>query len=123
MSDLGNLAVLREQYSLAAQLYQESLEIFGDLGDRRGIARVLEGFAAMASSRGRADVALALAGGAMAARNSLGLHQSRAERLRLDNSISAARTTLGSDADRVSAEGQRMPPEKMLAYALASAAL
>ena len=123
MSDLGNLAVLREQYFLAAQLYQESLVIFGDVGDRRGIARVLEGFAAMASSRGRADVALTLAGAAMAARNSLGLHQSPAERLRLDTSISAARTALGSDAGRVSAEGQRMPLEKVLAYALESAAL
>jgi len=122
MSDLGSLAALREQYSLAAQLYQESLVIFGDLGDRRGIARVLEGFAVMASSRGRAEAALRLAGAAMAMRNSLGLHQSRAEQSRLETSISAARTALGNDADRVLEEGQRMALEKVLVFALASAA-
>lgn len=123
MSDLGNLAVLREQYPIAAQLYQESMVIFGDLGDKRGIARVLEGFATISSARGRAESALRLAGAATAVRNSLGLQRSRVQRLRLDASIAAARTAIGDQANRVWSEGERMPVEKAIAYALASAVL
>jgi non-specific serine/threonine protein kinase len=121
MSDLGNLAVLHQQYLTAAQLYQESLVIFGDLGDRRGIALVLEGFANMASAGGRPEVALRLAGAVAAVRGSLGLQKSQAQRLRTGASIAAARALLGSRAQDVWTEGERMPLEKTIAYALASA--
>jgi predicted ATPase/Tfp pilus assembly protein PilF len=121
MSDLGNIAVLRQQYLTAAQLYQESLVVFGDIGDRRGIALVLAGFANMASAGGRPEAALRLAGAVNAVRNSLGLQQSQAQRLRLDESIAAARASLGGRAQDVWTEGERMPLEKTIAYALGNA--
>src|SRR5438105_5033996 len=105
MADLGNVAVLRESYMEAAQLYQESLVIFGDLGDRRGIARVLEGFAAMASARGRHETALWLVAAIRSERNKLGLQRSRMQRARVDAIIATARAALQSRADDIWAEG------------------
>jgi hypothetical protein len=75
----------------------------------------------MASAGGRPEAALRLAGAVTAARNSLGLRQSQAQRLRLDASIASARASLGDRAPDVWAEGERMPLERTIAYALANA--
>jgi hypothetical protein len=122
MSDLGSLAVFRGEYLLGAQLYQESLVVFGELGDKRGIAKVLEGFAGMASSRDRAEEALHLAGAATAVRNRLGVQPRQARRSATDSVVTAARVSLGTKADEIWKEGERMSLEKAIEYALGTAA-
>ena len=123
LADLGNVALLRGQYMTAAQFYQESLVIFGDLGDRRGIARVLEGFAIMASACERHETALRLAAAVRSERSRLGLQRSRAQRLRVDAIIAAARAALRNRADEIWAEGERMRLDCAIEYALTTATL
>jgi non-specific serine/threonine protein kinase len=123
MADLGNVAVLNGDAKTAAQFYQESLVLFGDLGDRRGILTVLEGLVGLAGLRGRHQDALALVGAEETLRRSLGARQAERQQARHDIWIAAARAAVGSEVDRMLAEGARMTLEKAIEHALAVAAL
>ncbi len=56
----GALAYRQGDYSAARSLYEESVAMARELGDRRGIAGALEGCAALAAVRGKEDRAARL---------------------------------------------------------------
>ncbi|HYB53105.1 MAG TPA: hypothetical protein VEG84_04490, partial [Thermoanaerobaculia bacterium] len=94
---------------------------FRELGHRRGVARILECFAASAAEEGQARRALRLAGAAAALRQSLGAPLPRADQDRLERSLEPARRAL-PDTDGTSAwlEGWVMPADRAIESALAS---
>jgi len=99
--------------------YREALQIFAELGHRRGIARALEGFACLAAARGQAARALQLAGAATLLRHQLGAPLPQAEQNKIDQSLSGARASLsepeGKDA---STAGSAMSLEQAIQYSL-----
>ena len=73
LADLGNLA--RETERITRQrirFYRESLEIFQELEQKRGVARLLECFACSAAAQLEGGASLRLAGAAAALRQNIG---------------------------------------------------
>jgi hypothetical protein len=99
--------------------YREALEIFAGLGNRRGIARALEGFAYLALAQGHADRALKLAAAAAHLRQLISAHLHQAEQVKLDQTLLPAWESL-SDAEgkRAWAEGSAMSLERAIQYSL-----
>jgi len=62
LTDLGSLACEQGDCAAARSLYEESMVIFGELSDIRGIARLLEGFIGLAIVQDQPERALRLAG-------------------------------------------------------------
>ena len=115
------LAAIRETTREAGRLYSESIELFRDLGHKRGIARVLECMAASAAAQCKAEQALRLAGAAASLRQRLGAPLAPAEQFKLERSLEVARRAL-SNADGLAAwmEGWAMPVEQAVQEALRS---
>jgi hypothetical protein len=72
LADLGDLAREQNELADASGLLKDALAIFTGLRHRRGIARVLDGFAGLAARAGDVQRALTLAGTAAALRQTLG---------------------------------------------------
>src|SRR5207253_5492683 len=81
LADLGNLACDMADCMRARSLYEESMVIFGELGDIRGVARLLEGFVALAIVQEQPERALCLAGAANALRKEHGVPLARDEEI------------------------------------------
>jgi predicted ATPase/DNA-binding CsgD family transcriptional regulator len=112
---LDELDVPTASVSLAA-----SLELSVATGQRLGIARGLEAFAALAVVRGDDATAARLEGAAAALRNATGLVHSAAP-ARLDGLLATAHQRLGPDlAAALIAEGRRLSPHEAASYALRS---
>ncbi|MCA1606993.1 MAG: tetratricopeptide repeat protein, partial [Acidobacteria bacterium] len=121
LTDIGDLACERGDYSAARPFYEEGLVIFGELGDVRGIAHLFEAYARMAIARGRSERALRLAAVAATLREEFGAPLSPDDESKLKCSLDLIRQTLGQAASGVAwTEGQTMPTEKAIQYALAS---
>ncbi len=99
-----------------------SLELSVATGQRLGIARGIEAFAALAVVRGDDATALRLEGAAAALREAAGFVHSAAHAA-LDGLLGTARQRVGPDlAAELIAEGRRLSPHEAATYALASAA-
>jgi tetratricopeptide (TPR) repeat protein len=72
LHDLANNAYLRSDYETAAQLYQESLLLFEELGNQRGIAMAMNNQALVAEIRGDYERARELCMAALQIREKLG---------------------------------------------------
>jgi predicted ATPase/DNA-binding CsgD family transcriptional regulator len=113
---LDELDVPTASASLAA-----SLELSVATGQRLGIARGMEAFAALAVVRGEDATAVRLEGAAAALREAAGLVHSVAP-ARLDGLLGTAHQRLGPDlTTQLIAEGRRLSAHEAASYALASA--
>ena len=113
LSDLAGLNYDQGNNQEARRLYAESIWLFWDLGHKRGVARVLECFAASAAAQSKADQALRWAGAAAALRERLGAPLTPADRATLEKALEFARRTLGSPASLTAwMEGWAMPLEE-----------
>jgi predicted ATPase/DNA-binding CsgD family transcriptional regulator len=113
---LDELDVPTASASLAA-----SLELSVATGQRLGIARGMEAFAALAVVRGDDATAVRLEGAAAALREAAGLVHSAAP-ARLDGLLGTAHQRLGPDlATQLLAEGRRLSAHEAANYALRSA--
>jgi predicted ATPase/serine/threonine protein kinase len=120
-SDMGSVASDRGDYDQARHFYEESMVIFSGLGDVRGIAHLFEACAQIAARRGRLERALRLAGAAAALREEFSAPISRDDNTKLQQTLSSIRNSLGETAsDLAWKEGQMMPAEKAIQYALVS---
>jgi hypothetical protein len=98
----------------------ESLQIFEDLGDRRGIAFVLEGFAGLAADEAKPLRAHCLTASAATLRRIIGAGPPPAWRADLERSLEAASRGLGADRiEEASARGRLMTLAEAMAFALA----
>jgi DNA-binding CsgD family transcriptional regulator/tetratricopeptide (TPR) repeat protein len=124
LAALGHLALLQGDHERSAALRRESLRLRLELRDRRGLSDSLEGLAWTLSAQGHVERAARLLGAAEATRQMTGFALSAvhpywaAER---DREVTATRASLGEDAFAAAwSEGQAMPLEEAVAYALAT---
>jgi hypothetical protein len=95
------------------------LEIFGGVGNQRGIARALEGFACLALALGDAKRALTLAAAAAHLRQLIGAPLPQAEQQKLDQTLLLAWKSLNeTQGQQAWAEGSAMTLEDSIRYSL-----
>ena len=121
--DLGMLALATGDASKATELFRQAMESCQQLGgQKRGLARALEGFALAAARTGDVRRAITLAGAAGALRNAIGARLTPAEQRAVTAGLERARAALTA-AERTSVwnEGWSMPVEDAIEYAIATA--
>jgi hypothetical protein len=119
MNSMGALAVAEGDYVTARARFEESLAIWGEIGDRGGIAFLLAGFAELATAEAQPRRALRLAGAAAALRQKHGTPLAPSLQVRFDRTLELVRSAIrGDDAGAAWAEGQAMTLEQAIAYAL-----
>jgi predicted ATPase/DNA-binding CsgD family transcriptional regulator len=116
---IGWIAVTSGELDLAQQPLAEGLRLNQMCGQRLGIARGLEAFAALAAARRRPEQAVRLAGAACQLRESLGHPVGIGPRV--EQLLELARDRLGaSTAAALFADGREMTVEDATRYALGS---
>jgi tetratricopeptide (TPR) repeat protein len=119
LTDLGYIHLEEDRLDEARSVFREALEIFGNLVHRRGVARVLEGYATLALAGDDPATALKLAAAAARIRRQIDAPLSRSERARADATMQSAKTLLAaSESDKAWKEGAAMPLDVAIAYAL-----
>jgi tetratricopeptide (TPR) repeat protein len=118
LTDLGYIHLGEDRVGEAHDAFRESLEIFGHLQHRRGIARVLEGYAALALAGRNAAGALKLAAAATRIRRQIDAPLARNEQARVDKTIHSARALLiAAESDKAWTEGIAMSLDSAMDYA------
>jgi hypothetical protein len=110
----------------AAALFEESLKLFAELGNKMGIAECLEGLASVAAGEGqaadkghRAERAAQLFGAAEALREAASTPLPPYRRAEVDRDLAAARARLDNAAfDAAWGAGRAMTMERAVGYAL-----
>ena len=116
---IGWIAVTGGDFGLAADSLAESLRLNQACGQRLGIARGLEAFAALAAARQQPEPAARLAGAACQLRESLGHGAGIGSRI--EEVLDFARGRLGaSAAAAIFAEGRELTAEDAVSFALGS---
>jgi ATP/maltotriose-dependent transcriptional regulator MalT len=115
---LARYAVLDGDVAQAGRLLEEALQLAQQSGDRLGLARTLEGVAALVAKE-TPKVTVRMAGAADALREALGARVLPAEHARLRHWQAAARQALGEDSfAKAWAVGRRQPLDLAVADAL-----
>jgi predicted ATPase/DNA-binding winged helix-turn-helix (wHTH) protein len=94
LADLGSIHCEQGSYSSANAAFREALKVFAALEHRRGVARVLEGYACLAVAEEQAERALTLAAAATELRRLISAPLSQAEQSPLDKTLQRARKAL-----------------------------
>jgi predicted ATPase/DNA-binding CsgD family transcriptional regulator/Tfp pilus assembly protein PilF len=119
LAGVGWTALMSGDLALAQSRFAESLRLSRACGQRLGVARGLEAFAALAAARRQPGQAARLAGAACQLRESLG--HSGGIGPRIEEALELARHRLGaSAAAALFAEGREMTAEEAAGYALGS---
>lgn len=119
LADLGYVCCQQKDYEAAHAAYRESLEVFSQLGHKRGMARALEGFACLAAARGDPARALTLASAATHLRQLISAPLPLAEQSKLDQTLSSAWESLGDAEGKAAwAEGSAIAIERAIEYSL-----
>jgi predicted ATPase/DNA-binding NarL/FixJ family response regulator len=119
---IGWVALDELDVPTASASLAESLELSVATGQRLGIARGIEAFAALAVVREDDATAVRLEAAAAALREAAGLIRSAAVQARLDGLLGPPRQRLGPElATELMAEGRRLSAHEAAAYALRSA--
>ena len=101
----------------ATALYEESLALCRELGDKHGLAECLEGLAGVAVAQQQLERAARLLGAAETLREATGAPLSPGERVRYDRDMSAVRAGLGEAAFAAAwATGKAMPLEQVITH-------
>jgi ATP/maltotriose-dependent transcriptional regulator MalT len=113
---IGWIAVTAGDFTRAQESLAENLRLNQTCGQRLGIARGLEAFAALAAARHQPERAARLAGAACQLRESLGHGTGLGPRT--EEILEFARGRLGASAAALFAEGREMPAEDAVGFAL-----
>jgi hypothetical protein len=114
---LGTVAYAQGDAGRATALYEESLALRRELGDKHGLAESLEGLAGMAVAQQQLERAARLLGAAAALREAIGAPLSPRERVRYDRDVSTVHAGLDEAAFAAMwAMGKAMPPEQIITY-------
>jgi hypothetical protein len=98
------------------------MALFQELGQKRGIARLLDSLACSAARQSRPERALQLAGAAAAMRRVLGVHLPKGEHAILEKALDLARQSVTpAQASAAWMDGWTMPAETAIHAALADA--
>jgi predicted ATPase/DNA-binding NarL/FixJ family response regulator len=122
LAGIGWVALASLDLQTASASLAESLELSAATGQRLGIARGLEAFAALGVVRGDDDHAARLEGAAAALRDLVGPVRSAAAQARLDSLLESGHRRLGQNLTAsLLAEGRRLSMHEAVRYALSSA--
>jgi len=119
---LGDLADVNHALGddvAARRHYVESLALWQELGEERGIAQALEGFATLIGTRSQPERVVHMLGAADAIRERITEPSSTARRAGLERLLAAARATLGTTYASAWERGRASPPEHAITEALA----
>src|SRR5262249_31901918 len=115
----GNVATVQGDYASAHTLYEESLGLFRELGDKGGIANALQAFAALSAAQGQEKRVATVWGAVERLREEIGAPLPPNEREDYDRQVSSARLALGEEAFAAAwAEGRTMTLEQAIELAL-----
>jgi len=121
---LGYVALHQEDADLAETCFQESLAMFRELGNKRGIAECLVGFASRAIEKTQYQRAGRLLGAATSLLGTLNAAWWPADRVEYKRNLAAIQATLAEDEFAEAwSEGQAMTLEDALAYAFNQAVM
>ena len=119
--DLGNLACVQGDYSAAHSFFEESMSVLKNLGDKRGIALLLEGVAGLAAAQGKMNRTVCLLGAAEELREDMGFPIPPTRKRELERLLESARQLLGIQAfGNEWTRGRAMGLERSVEYALES---
>jgi len=117
LNRLGMVAHTQGDDGRATALYEESLTLCRELGDKHGLAECLEGLAGMAVAQQHLERAARLLGAAETLREAIGAPLSSRERVRYDRDVSAMRAGLGEAAFAAAwAAGKATLPEQGITH-------
>ena len=120
---LGLAAFRQGDHAAAWALYEESLRIFQELGDRFTISTVLAGLAGLAVAQAQPERALRLAGAATALGETLGAPLLPGFPTMFERAVELARRVVSAAAGEATWEaGRAMAQEQAIAYALTAEA-
>jgi non-specific serine/threonine protein kinase len=114
---LAHLVQRRGDQERAIDLSRQSLERFRELGGIRCFAEELQDLGLLVARAGHAERALRLLGAAASVRGQIDLALTALEQRENDEVVTAARSAVGRDAERVFSEGRAMRVEDALEYA------
>jgi predicted ATPase/DNA-binding CsgD family transcriptional regulator len=117
---LGYVRLELGDLSLARAALEEGLPVSMDVGDRWFVPLGLAGFAGLAAKTGRPRLALRLAGAAEAYQDANKFSMPGPIGEIVDRWLAPARTSAGSAAGRMLAEGHQLSPEEAVSLALAN---
>lgn len=120
LAELAKLACEQKEFISARSLYQESMVIFGELGDIRGIARLFEGLMVLAMMQSQPERALRLAGAANTVRKEHRVPLASDEETELQRNVELINEVLPVSAQETAwSSGAAMSIEQAIEYALA----
>ena len=113
---LGHVEASRGDHALARTLYEDSLSMAQEIGDKELTASGLEGLASVVAAQGENARAARLWGTAAALREALGAPLQPIERVDYEQAVATARAHLGEEAFAFAwAEGRAMTAEQAVA--------
>ena len=119
LDNLGWSALIKGDHQRSVALFQESLELCKDLGDKRGGSESIEGLACVAGAGGEATRAARLFGVAEALREATGYQLGTRARSRTEPYLAGARAQVDEAAWSAAWEkGRSMEFEDAVIYAL-----
>src|SRR5260370_39606334 len=115
VAGLGEGLAAQGDYATARRLYEESLAISGELGEKWVVAQCLVGLGEVVAAQRQLAWAAQLWGVAEALRDAIDVPLPPVERTSYDRSVAATRAHLGERAFAVAwAQGRSMTPEQAL---------
>jgi hypothetical protein len=118
--NLAYVALRQGDCQKATALFNESLEMFREQGNKKGVAECLVGLAGVMGTCGQARWSATLLGAAEATREALGVTLWPANQIEHDRNVAAVRARLDEATFTAAwAEGRAMTMEQAIAYALA----
>src|SRR5262249_4981430 len=119
LADLGAVACELSERGNAYENFRESLEIYREHGQKRGIARVIEGLASLALFNGEPRKALVAVAAAAHLRQTVSAPLLPADQSKLDLQLQKAWRQLGEvEGKKAWAEGSTMPLDDAIQLAL-----
>jgi predicted ATPase/transcriptional regulator with XRE-family HTH domain len=117
--NLGDVARYQGDYPHASACLAESLALFWGQGDKECVAATLEGIAGVAAAQGQVERAARLCGSADALRQAINAPLSPADRAHFERTLATVSAQVGEAVlAALWAEGQALPLEQTVAYAL-----
>ena len=117
LAELGSIAIAERQFVRAHAHLTRSLQISLELGERGGIAFVLDRLAVLASAQAQHVTALRLAGAASRLREQVGAPPSPRDQQEIDRQLEPSRHGLGRLAQTAFEEGRHLGLTEVLAEA------
>ena len=119
LADMANLQTKLADYATAWKLYKESLALYGELENKRGVISLLSGLACLTLVQGQLLKATRLLSVVEVSMVQLGARLGEPQYSDMQQATAAARAQLDEASFAAAkAEGQHMPLEQAIAYAL-----